>query len=85
MATHYVSAFRPLAKDPLLSDGSETLDDPLFQFFKHVEARLELSGPDSVESCPGYMVEDSPSHELSSYFPCVTSVADEHTTPPQSL
>lgn len=84
MATHYVSAFRPLAGDPLLSDGSDTLDITLTHSFSHGEASLELSGPDSVEFYPSYNREHSPSHELSYYIPHVTSVADDHATPPQS-
>lgn len=85
MAAHYVSAFRPLAEDPLLSEGSEALNNPSIHYFKHVEALLKLSGPEPIEPYLDYSREQSPSHDLSLYIPGVTSTAKEYATPPQSL
>lgn len=85
MGTHHVSAFRPLAEDPLLSDGIDTIEEiPLFQSFNHIEAHFVFSNLDSAEPHPGYDKEHSPSDDLSYYIPYVSSVADERAPPPQS-
>lgn len=81
MTTDHVSAFRPWAGDPLLSDGDDMVHP--YQFPSSDEARSNSTNSDIAESLPGYFIENNPSYELSFYIPDVPSVAAEHVTPLQ--